>query len=215
MEITAPKNNVIVIMQRKYVRNFTSLLKMAAIQNLTSIEPADYVNTICKVISVPKTIGDKREYNGFSASGIRPGDTVIVRYDLVYEFAQKEPDAEPIYKNMFWYKGVEYWACDIKKIFTVVRGSKVIMQNGYIMIEKLEKPSKIFLPAHLKKQMASAKAIVTHSPENSEVCTGDLVFFPPNKLQIYQVNEKPFGIIRERDIFGLNVPDYGTHQFLN
>jgi len=215
MEIVAPFNNIIVSIERKYIRNFTSLLRMAAIQNLTSIEPADYVNIIGKVVSIPKAISNRREYKGYKLDNIKVGDTVIFSHMVIYSFIQTNPNAEPIYRNLFWYKGKEYWTCDILNLFASIRNEKIIMHNGYVMVEKLEKPSKIFLPVHVKKQINTAKAVVTQVAENTEVCVGDTVYFNPSIIQIFQINEKPFGILRRKDILGFKVPDYSTHQFLN
>ena len=52
----APINRVVLTVDTKYVRNFTSILKMAAIQNNSSVDPSDYVNIMGKVISVPTAI---------------------------------------------------------------------------------------------------------------------------------------------------------------
>jgi hypothetical protein len=111
----APINNLVVTVETKYVKNFTSILRMAAIQNGSSVDPSDYVNIMGKVVSVPKAISDRREYAGFSAHDILPGDTAIFSHEVIYSFSQVEPDAEPIYKNSVWYNGTEYFVAVTKK----------------------------------------------------------------------------------------------------
>lgn len=202
MEIVAPINNVIIQMETKYIKNFTSILKMAAIQNNTSIDPSDYVNIIGTVISAPKSISDKRDHVGFSANDIKKGDTIIFSHQVVYDFLQTDPDAEPIYKNLFWYKGKEYWIADISKIYAVIRNGEIRMQNGYVMVEELEKAAKIFLPAHISKNIRIAKGVISQSRPSFEGKQGDHVFFNPKHPRLYQINGKEFAILTEDQILG-------------
>lgn len=216
MEIVVPFNNVILKLKTKWIKNFTSLYKMAAIQNLTSVDPADYVNIVGEVVAVPREITtNRREYKNFTNQNIQVGDTAIFSHDVVHSFLQTDPEAEPIYRNLFRYGIDEYWRCDIQWLFAVVRNGKIHMVNDYIMVERMDKPSKIYLPTHLRKRTSTAKAVVTHVQSNDEICVGDTVFFNPTKLQIYQINEKPFGVLRLRDVLGFQIPDYGTEKFLN
>ncbi len=201
--LRSPLNNVVVKVKEKMIKNFTSVLKMAAIQNLTSIDPADYVQIVGEVVSIPLEISTwKREYESYTTSDIRPGDKCIFSHDVIYSFVQKEPDADPIYKNSFWYKDGEYWMCDIKNLYAVIRDGEIRMQNGYVMLENLEKASNIYLPQHLKKALKTGSGVVTQIAANPSIKRNDKVYFNPNKLRLYQVNEKPFGIVRQSQILG-------------
>lgn len=213
----SPINNVIVKVQTKYIRNFTSLLKIAAIQQGTSIEPMDYVNIIGEVVSVPKVIShNKREYKGFSAHDIQVGDTAIFSYKVIGTTVQKEPDAEPIFKNLINYRDKEYWAVDIIELFAVVRDNQIRMQNGYVMLEEMAKPSMILLHNDTKRLNTTATAIVSNIAKNwLGVQQFDRVYYNPNKIQLYQINGKPFGIIREKDILGREIPTYKEIALLN
>lgn len=216
MAIQSAVNRVVVQVETKYVRNFTSILRMAAIQNNTSIEPADYVNIVGKVISAPKSISNKREYEGFSQHDIKPGDTVIFSNQVIYSFVQTDPEAEPIYRNLVWYKGQEYFFADITHIFAVIRDGEIRMQNGYVMVENMEKQAKIYVPQNIKKKISSATAIVSNVDKNNpELKIGDIVYFNPNVIQLYQINGKPFGILSDRHILGKGVPDYSRLAQLN
>lgn len=214
-------NNVIVKFKTKYIKNFTTIGKIAAIQNNTSIEPADMVNIVCEVVSAPKSIDGKREHKGFSLNDIRPGDVAIVSHLVIFNFELTASEEEPIFKNRIWYQGEEYFQCDIQHLFAVIRDGEVKMLNGYVMVGELQKPSQIFLPAHVKKSIRTAQAIVSHigtpllTETKLDVKTGDKVYFNPSVVQLYQVNEKPFGIIRQRDILGRSVPQYSDVATLN
>lgn len=205
----APLNKVVVKVDTKYVRNFTSILKMAAIQNDTSIEPADYVNIMGTVVSVPiKVSHEKREYKGFSAKDILPGDKAIFSHMVIYDFSQLDPDAEPIYKNCVWYKGQEFFVADITHIFAVIRDDKVRMQNGYVMVVDMQTPPKIILNATTKRSISAYEATVSQVQKGKDYVQGDTVFYNPNKLQLYQINGKPFGVLRERDILGVKKSEF-------
>lgn len=199
----APINNVVVTVETKYVKNFTSILRMAAIQNGSSVDPSDYVNIMGKVVSVPKAISDRREYAGFSAHDILPGDTAIFSHEVIYSFSQVEPDAEPIYKNSVWYNGTEYFVADITKVFAVIRDDKIRMLNGYVMVVDMERPGKIILSASQKKNITAYEATVSQVQKGREYKQGDLIYYHPNRLLLYQINGKPFGILREKDILGV------------
>lgn len=205
---SAPLNKVVVTVDTKYVRNFTSILKMAAIQNNTSIEPADYVNIIGKVVSVPKSVSNKRDYAGFSANGLLPGDTVIFSHMVIYDFAQLDPEAEPIYRNCVWYGGKEYFLADITHIFAAIRNDKLYMQNGYVMVTDMQTPPKIILSATTKRNITAYEATVSNVEPGVDYCMGDTIYYNPNKLQLYQINGKPFGILRGRDVLGKKINSY-------
>jgi len=211
----APINKVIVKFKTKYIKNFTSIMKMAAIQNNTSIEPADYVNIICEVVSVPKKISNhRRDYEGFSTSDIRVGDTAIVSHAVIYDFLQLEPEAEPIYKNMVFYGGKEYFSADIQHVFAVVRNGQIRMQNGYLMVADMEKSPMIILSKATRRSISAASATLTHigkpltNSHNIDIVPGDTIYYNPQKISIYQVNEKPFGILRQKDILGREIGSY-------
>lgn len=211
MALQFPYNTIVVKVKEKMIRNFTSILKMAAIQNGTSIEKADFVNIVGEVVSVPMGVTTwKREYNGFSTKDIKPGDACIFSHDVIYNFVQKEPDADPIYKNSFWFDGAEYWACDILNLYAVIRDNEIRMQNGYVMIENMDKPSNIYLPQHLKKALRIGTGLVTHIEMNPTIKPMDKVYFNSNHIRLYQINERPFGILRRSQILGKDYRMKGT-----
>lgn len=209
-------NNVIVKVTTKYIRNFTDLLRVAAIQHGSTIEPNDYVNIIGEVVSVPKGISKGKMHKDFSSKDIHVGDTAIFSYQVIATRTHKDGDDEPIYKNRIWYKGQEYFAADITMIFAVIRKDEIRMQNGYVMLEQMSPPSAIILADDTKRMNSTTNAIVSHISEKyHHVKPKDRVYFTPNKLQLYQINGKPFGIIREKDILGKEILSYKEIAMLN
>lgn len=214
-------NNVVVKFDRKYIKNFTSIMKMAAIQNNTSIEPADCVNIVAEVVSVPKSISNKHEYTGFWAGDIRAGDTVILSHLVIFDFELTASEDTPVYKNEVYYKTKEFFVADIRHIFAVIRDGIVRMQNGYVMVEEMQKPPLIILSQFTKRSISAASAVVSHigkaltHQKRIDVEHGDTVFYNPNKIQLYQVNGKPFGILRQSDILGKKVASYEELTALN
>lgn len=199
----APLDKVVVTVDTKYVRNFTSILKMAAIQNNSSIEQADYVNIMGTVISAPKHISNKREYEGVTSFDILPGDRVIFSHEVIYSFSQLDPEAEPIYRNCVWYGGKEYFVADVNHIFAVIRDDKIRMQNGYVMTVEMENPPKIILDTATRRSISAYSATVSQTQKGKPYVQGDIVYYNPSKMQLYQINGKPFGILRERDVLGV------------
>lgn len=205
--IQSPLNNVIVRMKKKYLRGFTDVMKLAAIQNNSSVEMADLVNIVGEVVSVPLDISKKREYKGFSTVSIQVGDTAIFSPYIVYEFKSTAPEEEPIHKNSFWYRE-ELWVCDITRLFAVIRDGEILMLNGYVMIVDIEKPPMIHLPQNIKRKLKTATGVVSeigeplsHLPKPN-VKKGDTIYFNPSIIQLYAINGKPFGIISQSQILG-------------
>jgi co-chaperonin GroES (HSP10) len=201
-------NNIIVKIETRYIRNFTKILNLAAIQNLTSIEKADYVNIVGTVVSVPLEISTwKREYRGYSADDVMVGDTVVFSHNVIFDFVQKSPEADPIFKNSFWYKNNEYWRCNILELYAVVRDGEIRMQNGFVMVENIMEEPRIYLPQHLRRKANIGTGIVTQIQDNGFIHRGDTVFYNQSHLRTYQINEKPFGILKIEQILGKSADD--------
>lgn len=219
--IKAPLNSIIVKVKTKYIGNMTDIMRLAHIQNNSSIQPANLVNIMGEVVSLPMSICDKREYDGFSIKDIQVGDMAIFSYLVIFNFCITKPEEDPIFKNRIWLKGEEYFLCDVRNLFATIRDTKIRMQNGYVMVEELEAPSKIILPQHIKKKLLAATGIISHigknleNKERIEAEVGDRVYFNPNKIQNYQISGKPFGILRQSDILGRKVLTYQEIAALN
>ena len=179
----------------------------------SDINPADMVNIVGEVVALPKTIQEEqRQYKGFSSKDIQVGDTAIYRFDVIYSFKKDGTG----YKNMFWYRGKEYWAADIQKVFAVIRKGQIIMVNGYCMIEQINNPVNIILPASMKNIDGIGWATLTGIGNNlthlsnikAEV--GDMVYFDPNIVQKYEIGKKKFGILKQSQILGVEKPQHAN-----
>lgn len=209
--VQAAQNNVYIKVAHKYIANLSSILKLASIENNSSVDPSDLVQIIGEVVSIPKTITtEKRGYEGFSAKDIRVGDTAIFRYDLIYNFVKQTPEGDPVYKNRIWHDGQELWCCDIQKIFGVIRDGEIIMINGYVMLSDFVEP-KIVLAAHARKVRNAQKSEIMHiggarlNENPISAVQGDTVFYNPNLAAKYQIKGKPFRIIQQSKILGKEV----------
>lgn len=205
--IQSIQNNLLLKVEPLYISNISSILKIAAIENNSSVDSADIVNIIGEVISIPKSITtDKRGYEGFSTKDIQMGDTAIFRFDLIHEFKMLSK-TERTYKNRIWYRGQEYWSCDIQKIFGVIRDGEIKMINGYVMLTDFEEP-KIILSQSNSGARQSQQSEVIHignSKENEKPIyanQNDTVFYNPINSAKYQIKGKPFRIIQQDKIFG-------------
>ena len=210
MKLIPPTNNVLVSVKQKYTSNISKIMKMAAIQNNASVDPADVVQIVGVVEGLPNKITTHlRDYEGFSTKDLEVGDTVIFSYKVIYDMLPIE-STEPVYRNMMWYRGKEYFSADIRKIFAIIRGEEIIMINGYVMGTEVAE-SKIILPPSLKriKQAAQTEILNIGMPKENatplDVYKGDIVYFNPFVAQKYQINDKKFIIINQSHILGKNL----------
>lgn len=203
----ATENNLIITMPTKYIRNISDILKRADIQNISSVSPADLVQIVGTVISIPKKIRtNRRGYEGFTVNDIRVGDKCFFRYDVVYDL-KAVSEKDNIYRNMFEYNAKEYWLLNIQKLFGVIRDDRIIMLNGYVMIQDFN-DDVIYLPNYVKKFKGTKKSkiICIGNPKSKEktipAYVDDIVFFDPSKTSKYQISGKPFRIIQQKFLLG-------------
>lgn len=182
-------------------------MKVAAIENNSSVDPAELVQIVGEVISIPDRITtDKRGYEGFSTKDIRVGDTVIFRFDVIYQFTNISKVGR-IFKNRIWWDGKEYWNCDIQKVFGIIRDGEVKMVNGYVMLTDFELPKIVLSHAEsgLRGAQKSEVMYIGASKENEKpipVSPKETVYFNQNLAAKYQINNKPFRIIQQSSILG-------------
>jgi co-chaperonin GroES (HSP10) len=205
----APINNLLIKFDTKYISHYSNIIKAANLNPGSQVNPADLVNIVGEVVSVPRSITrGKRGYEGFSTEDIRVGDTAIVRYDVIFDFDVNAESNEQFYRNATVYKGKEYFKCDIQKVFGVIRNGEIIMVNGYCMIQDMSKPSQIVLPQYMTSLTRACQATLAQIGSNEqgreriEAAQGDTIFYNNNKVQTYKLQNREVGIIRQRDILG-------------
>lgn len=160
MKPVSPSNMVYVTVTTKWVSQITNIMRLSQIMNDSSIDANDVVQIVGKVVSLPKKISSRIDFIGFSTKDIKEGDIVIFASSVIndVELIGDDEEAVPHYKNMFYYRGVEYFAVDIRKIFGVIRNGEIIMVNGYTMCDIYE-DSKIIIPQHLRKLKRQQKQL--------------------------------------------------------
>lgn len=203
---TAPTTNVIVSVTTKYSKNISKLMALSAIQNGATVDPADAVNIVGTVVSLPKQLPTTVDFAGYSIKELQVGDKVIFSYKVIYDMAATETEL-PVHRNRLWYGDKEYFMADIRKIFGIIRGDEIIMINGYVMATEFEE-SKIILPQHMRRIKHAARAQVMHigypleTSQNIEAQMGDWVYFNPFVAQKYSIGDKKFIILSQRHILG-------------
>ena len=210
--LQSPYNNLLLSIKDVFVKQYGAVAKTSAMYAQSSdINAADMVNIVGQIEALPRQITEEGafgKYKGYSTKDMQVGDTAIFRYDVVYDFAK---DGQR-FKNMFWYRGREYWSADIQKIFAVIRRGEIIMVNGYCMVESCNNPVNIILPYNMKNIDGIGSATLTHIGNNLthlpniEAVLGDTVFYDPRKLQKYEIGKKKFGILKSSQIFGVKRP---------
>jgi len=206
----SPTDKVLVSIAHKYVGNISDLINRSSIQNNASVHVEDYVTIVGKVEALPKRITDDRMgLNGFSVADITVGDYAIFSHSVVFTLENSGvPGEEPIYKNQISYNGKEYWAADISLIYGVIRDGEIIMVNGFVMLRPFQE-AKIHLAASSKRARGTVKCQIMHignsrtHQEKIDAKQGDWVFFNPMIATKYQINNKPFVIIQQSHILGV------------
>jgi hypothetical protein len=206
--IQSLQNNIICSIYPKFISGYSNIIKAANSNPGSQLNPADLVNIVGTVVSIPKRITtDKWGYQGYSTKDIQVEDKLIFSYTIVYNLEEVEFSDVPLYKNMFWYQGKEYWKVDIQQAFAVIRDNEIIMLNGYCMVEDMDVEAKIYLPQYLQRIAKTGSGILSHigNPlEHKEKITakqGERIYYNPNLLQRYQIKDNKFGIIRQDQIF--------------
>ena len=206
--LQAPYNSIIVKVDTKYIKSISSIMRMSAIQNNSSVNPADTVNIIGEIISLPKKISDTPEYKGYSTKDIKVGDKAIFSHQVIFNFIEQGANDDPIYRNRFFYHGEEYFMCNIQFLYGVIRNNEVIMVNGYTMVFDFQEP-KIILNTNMKKKISVIVSELMHigspkegQPELPEISTNDNIYFPSTKAIRYKLGEKSFCILNQAHILG-------------
>lgn len=210
--IQAPYNKVIVHPKTKYISHISDLMKRSSIQNGASVDPTDVVNIVGEIVSIPQTISETRDYLGYSTNDLQIGDIAIFSYKVIYDLIIKQESGEPVYRNLIKYNGREYFSCDIRNLFGVIRGEDIIMVNGYVMLEEFEKDL-VIIPQAFKKSKKAKSSKIMHIGNNKTnlpnipAVKGDLVYYNADKAQHYEINKKKFIILQQDKIYGREIEE--------
>jgi len=211
--IQSPNNKIIVHPKTRYIRHISDLMKRASIQNGASVDPTDVVNIVGEIVSIPLTVSETPDYQGYSTEDLKVGDIAIFSYKVIYDLIIKQENGEPVYRNLIQYQAKEYFLCDIRNLFGVIRDGEIIMVNGYVMLTEYEK-NKIIVAPGIKSSKKAKCSNIMHIGKNRkhlvpiQANDGDLVYYNPDKAQHYEINEKKFIILQQDKIFGKEIKDY-------
>jgi co-chaperonin GroES (HSP10) len=206
----APENNVILKMPKAFYNSFT--FKSGVMIYFDPMwSPEEYAMLEGTVVSVPRSIIKRKDYDGITLDHLQRGDKVLVRYDVAFAFAS-QPDKDTIrFKNERWWDQTSYWNADIKKIFCIVRGEERIMLNKYVLCDIVTDilpnmmSDLIIRPESERTVVRLDRARVRAIGENNlDVTPGDMVYFSPNIPQVYSINQEKFIIISERHIMAMD-----------
>lgn len=201
------ENKVLVKVNSKYIQVISDIARLSALQNNTSIDPADFVQIQGEIVALPKSISNTREYEGFSTKDLYEGDWAIFSYQVIYDMVYKKDTDKLEFRNMVFYEGQEYFMADIRHIFGAIRGGDIYMVNGYVMLGEYPRGI-IVLQQSSKKVKGTTHSTVMHigatrtNKEPIDVVSGDEVLFSPYHPQHYKINDKPFIILRQNQILG-------------
>lgn len=205
---TAPLNNLYVTIEKKFYDTVTFASGIVLYKD-TTFHPEEAAMLIAKVISVPKAIQKRYDYNGMQCV-IKPGDTILMRYDVVFCYVDQPERDTPIYKNVLLYNGVEYWKVDIQKVFAIQRGTEWEMINGYVLCEPYNEAVSfgkfLLVPEMYQTAQRNNTMKVRHIDQpltNAAalpISPGDLIHVVADVAQLYEIEGNPFYIIKQSHI---------------
>jgi hypothetical protein len=182
-----------------------------------SWDPSMYAMMEAEVVSAPSRTGydpgDFRtwDYKGLSID-MEPGDKILMDYRTIFSYTDQPDRDTPIYKNLFFVEGIEYWKCALGHVLAYIREGEIHMVNGWVMgdilQEELPQTSIIIIPDNVKTKPYKDRMRIRHigSPLPHEpklkAKVGDLVYIDPKYVQEYRVNEDSFYIVRQSRIQG-------------
>lgn len=176
----------------------------------TTFHPEEHAMLQAKVVAVPKGIQQRQDYAGMTID-IREGDEILMRYDVVYSYYDQPDRATPVYKNILYHSGEEYWKVDIQQIFAVIRDGVTTMLNGYVLCEQYNEAvshSFLYVPEHYQTVQRKDKLRVKNIGKalqgypSLDVQEGDIVYCSPGVAQTYRINREEFCIIKQSHILG-------------
>lgn len=207
--MVAPVNNLIVTIEKKFYDSVTFDSGQTIFFD-PSWHPEEYTMLRAKVVSVPLGIIDRHDYHRISID-MKPGDEILMRYDVIYAYKDQPDRDSPIYKNLLFQwdeeKGryEEFWKCDILQTFAIIR-EQTEMVNGYVMLSPIidsagDFSSIIYRPEHLKRVELKQKAMIRRIGKNKlGLKTGDVVYVNRSAVMCYTIDTEKFYLIKERNI---------------
>lgn len=177
--------------------------------------PEEFSMMEATVVSAPDTIGKWRQtklgwllddsQKDLSTAGIIPGDKVLIRYDVVFNYIDQPDNDTPVYKNLLLYEGKEYWKCSVGQVFAYIREGVIHMINGWVMCDIIQEErqlsSSLFvIPDNHKIVAHKDRMRIRHVGLANGLSVGDTIFVDPQYVQTYKINLDEFCIVRQSRI---------------
>jgi hypothetical protein len=198
-KLISPQNKIIVKIERKYYDQIKFRSGIVLYKD-TSAHPEDNACIEGTVISVPRSIICRPDYDGYVCD-IEPGCKILMRYDVIYSYTNQPDRDTPVYKNLLYYEGQEYWQVDIQQIFAVVADIATRMLNGYIQCRQVDDCATytglMVVPFKMEAPDDLYKVIYSDTPG---IASNDIIITYPSVAQRYQIDEEVFYILRSRHV---------------
>jgi hypothetical protein len=178
-----------------------------------SWHPEEYAMLEAVIVSLPNSITRREDYRGYQLKDLAVGDKIMIRYDVVFAYDDQPDRDTPRYKNLVFQfneeskKFEELWLCDILQVFAAIRGDRMIMLNGFVMLDviierKSDYSGLIIRPGSYNNLELKNRATVRAVNSILPIRAGDVVFINPETVMQYQLNLDKFYIIKEHYILG-------------
>lgn len=204
--IISPQNYIIVQFEKKFEEMIKCENGIVLFKDVT-YHPEEHVSMYAKVISVPRSIIRRADYEGYTELP-EPGDTVLVRYDVLFDYREQPDHANPIFQNCFEVDGEEYWRVDIMQLFAVKEADAYRMLNGYIMCRPTLGNNSVhqflIMPDYMKAFTRKDKLLIRHI-QHPILEPGNIVYCNPAIVQEYRTFADSFCIIRYSHIQGVEL----------
>lgn len=172
----------------------------------TTLEKQDKVSLIAKVAALPRDISPGQGQEGMNFDGVKVGDEVMIRYDVLAE-TDTQPDRDSTrYKHEFMHGNKRYWLADLEQVFAYRRWfeSPWVMLNGYLKVTPVKKINEdyskfIIRPDSYRVEEQHGIGTVDES-ETEGFTRGSGVMFVYRFAQSYSINGKQFYIIRAKHV---------------
>jgi len=205
-KIISPQNNVIVQLAKKH-EDMIQCANGIILYKDTTFHPEEHVMIEAKVISIPRSIIRRADYEGYSELP-DVGDTILTRYDVVFSYVDQPDNANPIYKNLFDVDGQEYWMVDVMQIFAVKETHGYRMLNGYVMCATTAEgaPAHQFLvlPEFMQLKTRKDRLLIRHIGAGY-FREGDIVFCNPHIVQEYRTFDDSFCIVKQSHLQAISL----------
>lgn len=207
--------NVVFVQIKKKVYDTRTFASGITLYKDTTFHPEEASMCEATIVSLPRAIQDRYDYRGMTRDGggkLHIGDTILIRYDVVFHYHHQPDRDNPIYKNILLYEGQEYWRVDIQQIFGVLRKGSVEMVNGYIMCDPVKIDINMVIlhtAEHFSWKLSNELFRIRYVGEALagepllDLKAGDRVHTRPGIAQNYQTDWGDFSIIKQSHVLAI------------